>query len=508
MQFLRSHLLLAAVALSVPIPFTPALAADEIHWTMTGPTSVTLEWRGSNGSLRYGLNSSYGLATTAVTPSPLPYSSSGPFCEARLTGLLPNTVYHYSVAGGPDHLFRTMPAVGMTFVVYVEGDIGDTSNYSRVGPVQSLIAHGGPTLVLGVGDLTYGNANGQAAVDNHFNNVMDWALDAAYMPAWGNHEWDSSGDNLKNYKGRFDFPNPQTSPGAPTAGCCGEDWYWFDCGGVRFISYPEPYTDASWSDWRTKAGALMDAAQADPSIAFIVTYGHRPAYSSGWHPGDATLAGYMDALGSAHSKYVLNLNGHSHNYERTYPRHGVTHITVGTGGSSLEEASGSCLYAGGCPPPSWCAFRAFHHGALRLTITPTSIRGSMICGPAGDSGASKNDITCNSGDVFDSFQINAPIPVDVAPEGRVGAVTMLEKVVPNPATGSLKVSYSLSSSAPARLDVLDVAGRRVLARDLGTQGPGLHEARLETSTGLAPGVYWLHLSQGGRDASLRVVLMR
>src|SRR5947199_9514325 len=113
MQFLRSHLLLAAVALSVPIPFTPALAADEIHWTMTGPTSVTLEWRGSNGSLRYGLNSSYGLATTAVTPSPLPYSSSGSFSEARLTGLLPNPVYHHSVPGGPDPTLRPTPPRGL-----------------------------------------------------------------------------------------------------------------------------------------------------------------------------------------------------------------------------------------------------------------------------------------------------------------------------------------------------------------------------------------------------------
>src|SRR5689334_15622062 len=126
---------LAAMLLS-----PPAFAADEIHWTHSGPTSVTVDWRGADPGLRYGVTSLYGQSATAVTPSPLPFSSSGPFWQARLTGLLPNTVYHYSIAGGPDHLFRTIPAVPWNFTVYVEGDIGDTSSYSRVGPVQSLIA--------------------------------------------------------------------------------------------------------------------------------------------------------------------------------------------------------------------------------------------------------------------------------------------------------------------------------------------------------------------------------
>src|SRR2546425_256758 len=76
-------------------------------------------------------------------------------------GLAPATAYHYSVANGPDHVFRTPPAAGTTFTVYVEGDIGDTTVYSRVGPVQKLIADGAPSFVIVVGDLTYGNDNGQ-----------------------------------------------------------------------------------------------------------------------------------------------------------------------------------------------------------------------------------------------------------------------------------------------------------------------------------------------------------
>ena len=498
----RTLLLLAGFFLA-----SPALAADEIHWTMTGPTSVTFDWRGSESSIRYGLTSSYGSTAAAHTPSPLPYSCSGPFWEAPITGLAPNTTYHYSIGASPDHLFHTLPAAGSTFKVYVEGDIGDTTVYSRVGAVQSLIAHGGPSFVLVVGDLTYGNDDGQACVDRHFNNVQDWSLDAAYMPSWGNHEWSKSTDDFRNYKGRFGIPNSQTSPGAPSAGCCGEDWYWFDCANVRFIAFPEPYTGA-WSDWMTKATALMDAAQSNSAINFIVTFGHRPAYSSGYHAGDATLASYMGALGAAHNKYVLNLNGHSHNYERSYPQSGVTHVTVGIGGSSFEEASGSCLYTGGCPPPSWSAFRAYHHGALRLTISPTSITGEAICGPAGDTGSNKNDITCSPGDVFDFFKINALAQLDTPPPGSVAASLAIEKVVPNPAVGASRVLYTLPSWAPARLELVDVSGRQVLGRELGSPGPGRHEARLGGGSTPAPGIYWLRLSQAGHQVTSRVAFVR
>jgi hypothetical protein len=56
--------------------------------------------------------------------------------------------------------------------------------------------------------------------------VMVWSQDAAYMPAWGNHDWDINAtlpDQLNNYEGRFFFPNSKTSPGASTAIGNGDD---------------------------------------------------------------------------------------------------------------------------------------------------------------------------------------------------------------------------------------------------------------------------------------------
>jgi hypothetical protein len=384
--------------------------ADEVHWTITGPTSVTFDWRGQVSVIQSGTTTSYGSSVTAQTPSIVPFSSPGPFRQARITGLQPNTVYHYSLGTNGDHTFKTPPAPGSSgFTVYAAGDIGSSLSFPSVAPIQAMIAAAHPDIVLPLGDLTYGNDNGQADVDQHFNDVMAWSLDSPYEAVWGNHEWDESTDDLRNYKGRFDFANPQTDPASPSVSCCGEDWHWFDYGNTRFIAYPEPWDGDDWAHWRSLVSnsggtGIMDLAQANPNIRFIVTFGHRPAWSTGYHAGDSTLAQYMHDLRATHSKYVLNLNGHSHDYERSDPTKtdGVTHVTSGTGGGLLEPVNSSgCLWQV-CPPPAWSVKRYMHYGVLRLVFGASSISGQFICGPAG---GGPNDVSCNVGDVIDSFTV-------------------------------------------------------------------------------------------------------
>ena len=378
--------------------------ADEIHWTFTGPNSATFNWRGTTTEVRYGLTTAYGAIAHAQPPSPMPFSSSGPFWEAELTGLQPGGVYHYSIGLAPDRTFRMPPEPGPAqFTIDAEGDIGGSNSFACVPGVQRLIADDLPDFVLVLGDLTYGNETGQASVDQHFNDVMVWSQNTAYMPAWGNHEWDiAAKDDLRNYKGRFELPHQQMSTGSPRQGCCGKDWYWFDYGDVRFIAYPEPYNAETFSDWYSKAADLMDQAEQDPNLNFVVTFGHRPAYSSGYHSGDLVLRQYLERL-ARHPKYVLNLNGHSHNYERSLAQHGLVHVTAGTGGSELEENPTSCLFRV-CPKPWWSAYRAMHFGVLKLHFIRNEIRGEFVCGPAG---GGKNDVQCTPGSVIDRFTVPA-----------------------------------------------------------------------------------------------------
>jgi hypothetical protein len=84
----------------------------------------------------------------------------------------------------------------------------------------------------------------------------------------------------------------------------------------------------------------------------------------------------------------------------------------------------------------------------------------------------------------------------------------LEGLRPNPASGPLSVSFALPSSSPASLEVLDVSGRRILQRDVGSMGAGAHVVRLEESGGLSPGIYWLRLRQGTKALLARGAVVR
>ena len=87
-------------------------------------------------------------------------------------------------------------------------------------------------------------------------------------------------------------------------------------------------------------------------------------------------------------------------------------------------------------------------------------------------------------------------------------VFALEGARPNPAAGgSVVVFFSLPEAAPARLELWDVSGRRIVAREVGALGPGRHSVDLAQSLHLPPGIYLLRLSQGGQTRVTRAAVL-
>jgi Fibronectin type III domain/Calcineurin-like phosphoesterase len=395
-------------AAPLPGPSAPLEEPDQVHFTFAGPTTVTFSWRGNGRSLSFWSTDMAPRTVEAHTPSPKPFSTPGTWQEATVTNLRPGTEYDYEVGRprSPVSLSLHTPpgpgASGFTFVA--TAGLGASIDSPEVGVTQRLIALAEPVFVLALGDLTFGDIRSQDSVDRHFTDAMAWSGKAAYMPVWGEHEWQTPNrDDLRNYKGRFALPNAHASPGAPAAGCCGEDWYWFDFGNVRFISYPEPYTDDAWDDWAVQVRSVFEAAEASAGTTFIVTMGHRAAYSSAAGGGAARLRILLDAFGARYPKYVLNLTGHGGVYERTTPQARVTHVTAGGGGGDLPHADTPCAWPE-CTRPTFSAYRAIHHGFLRLVSRPTSLKLEAICGAAVQG---RDDLRCAEGEIFDSVEIPA-----------------------------------------------------------------------------------------------------
>jgi hypothetical protein len=76
----------------------------------------------------------------------------------------------------------------------------------------------------------------------------------------------------------------------------------------------------------------------------------------------------------------------------------------------------------------------------------------------------------------------------------------LRGTYPNPSSHALSIAFSLPGAAAARLEVMDISGRRVWSRDVGALGAGPHEVPLPE---LRAGVYLVRLTQGSRSATTR-----
>jgi len=87
-------------------------------------------------------------------------------------------------------------------------------------------------------------------------------------------------------------------------------------------------------------------------------------------------------------------------------------------------------------------------------------------------------------------------------------VFALKGVVPNPADGHVRVAFELPSWIPGALDLYDVAGRRIIHREIGGLGPGQHLVSLGERSRVEPGIYFVRLRQGRSIATKKIVVAR
>lgn len=79
---------------------------------------------------------------------------------------------------------------------------------------------------------------------------------------------------------------------------------------------------------------------------------------------------------------------------------------------------------------------------------------------------------------------------------------------PNPASRELAVEFSLPDAVPARLELLDLAGRRMIVRDVGVLGGGSHVVSLAKERTISPGFYVLRLLRAGKALTAHAIVVR
>jgi hypothetical protein len=77
---------------------------------------------------------------------------------------------------------------------------------------------------------------------------------------------------------------------------------------------------------------------------------------------------------------------------------------------------------------------------------------------------------------------------------------------PNPAIGSVVLDLVLPDDSPARIELLDIAGRVI--RSQLVEGAGPHAITFNATGSLAPGLYFAHVTSRNHSTAVRVVVSR
>jgi predicted MPP superfamily phosphohydrolase len=317
--------LILILTLTPIIAFVLPVSADDttpryIHlsWVNNPKTTMTIAWKTNVETasiVQYGLNTAYGdeeIGTDAI------------WHFVELTGLSPDTVYHFRVG---------------------DGNLWSKDSYFKTGTT------GKHTTFVGLGDAQEHNPNRKLMVDV-VNNVMDldfflysgdfienarevhrwnsWFADyskltnhLAMMSALGNHE--------KNHSNYYNF---LALPG-------NEAYYSFSYGSVHFAilhTYWEGVPDENYTDQVDWLTADLDAHQ-DYEWTFIMM--HRPPFSSFPRYFEVEPNWYQvinDSFRPVFEQYEVDLvlTGHEHSYERL-EKNNITYIISGGAGSWLND---------------------------------------------------------------------------------------------------------------------------------------------------------------------------
>jgi hypothetical protein len=216
----------------------------------------------------------------------------------------------------------------------------------------------------------------------------------------------------------------------------------------------------------------MAAAQADPNVDFIVTYGHRPAYTSLSSQIDTDIRTAVNNLAAKYSptaahpdgKYILNVAHHVHGEEVFNPINGLVNITDGGGGAGLVSFDKT-------PDPN-SIFRLEHTGILASTYDAGthSLQVNMLCGPA-IPGSTKASCTYGSVVYSQTFTRTAAPPPptpgittslsDGVSSVQVGNDVTYQAGVSSPSTSAGAAGVTLTASIPANASLVDAGGGTV-----------------------------------------------
>jgi acid phosphatase type 7 len=297
-------------------------------------TGITIRWRTDvETDSKIEVGTAYGNYIKAALNSELTTEH-----EVRIDNLIPNTKYYYRIGDsnqvlqeGYNNYFITAPpdTIKRKIRIAVFGDSGRDSDNNRTGSLNSYYNYTGNNpaeILLLLGDNAYVNGTDDDYQREFFDPFNNMLKNHVLFPTPGNHDYGAilkTSRNEAGYYGSFTMPTAGESGGVPSGS---KAFYSFDWGDIHFISldsYGEELIDNTklYDTLGIQVKWLKNDLENNTKN-WIVVYFHHPPYSMGSHNSDTEshLIKIRENLVPILERYRVDLvlNGHSHNYERSY----------------------------------------------------------------------------------------------------------------------------------------------------------------------------------------------
>ena len=320
------------------------------------PTSIWVNWKTSAGTeskVLYGtsaasLNQTVNGANNIWTDAG--YNNNYYYHSVQLTGLSPYTKYYYKVQTGtyvsPVYSFRTMSSPGaveegkkMRFLIMGDNQLRNEPRYDslvirakrKVEAKYGMPLNDAIDMIVMVGDQVDVGTLDQYEY-THFNKVKAISPYIGISTIIGNHETYGS-LNLSAYKNHFHYDG-MSYKGISSGS---EEYYAYQAGNMLFLNFT---TEASADvntlqyNWASK---VLDSANVDPNVKFIVSLAHRP-YEAEQYIGDIStwIRNTMYPKLITSPKYFMNVGAHHHLYARGQDNN-VPVYNIISGGSAWDQ---------------------------------------------------------------------------------------------------------------------------------------------------------------------------
>ena len=292
----------------------------------------------SKGRDREAVVSAYESA--AATDAPNEYF------HATLPRLKASTTYTYRIGDckadwSTSYTFTTRDKGAFSFLLFGDPQIGVSASGALTGWPgwqntldQAQARFPRTDFLVSAGDQvnSYDNAAQSAEWDLFLKPAQLTQL--AMAPTVGNHD---NADGLgTQYAEHLAIPNRSVLGATAT----GTGDYWYTYNGALFMDVNTNNPDLSQHE-----AFLREAIAANPRATWKTVVFHQAPFSSADHPMDADVMALRENFTPILSKLGINLvlNGHDHDYARSYLMNGTT-VEPGTGGSTLKARKGDVLY--------------------------------------------------------------------------------------------------------------------------------------------------------------------